>query len=90
MKPNLWACFFFFFFSFFNIQCQGSYKSKHTEHITRGAGDRRDGRGKHKTVGNRHMRRSVEGSRMGRGKEDEHYTFRKESKEFEGGGFGVD
>ena len=58
---------------------------------------------KHKTVGNRDIRRSVEGRGMERGtqgKQDGHDkdfqvltrqgTFRKESREFEGSGFGVD
>jgi len=35
-------------------------KRANTENITREAGDKRDGRGKHKTLGNRDMRRSVE------------------------------
>ena len=59
-------------------------------------------RGKDKIVGNRDMI-SVEGRGMGWGtwgKQDGHYrdfqvltlqgTFRKESRKFEGGGFGVD
>ena len=45
-------------------------------------------------MGNRDIRGSVEGRGMGletRGIQDGHYRdFRKESKEFEGGGFGVD
>jgi len=60
-----------------------SYKSEHTERITRGAEDTRDGRGKHKTVGNRHMRRSVERRGMGqgtRGKQDGHYRDFQEGK----------
>ena len=36
-----------------------------TEHIARGAGDERGGRGKHKPLGNRDMKRSVEGRGMG-------------------------
>ena len=66
------------------------------EQETRGVGE-----GRKKRVGNRDMRRSVEVRGMGwgtRGKQDGHYrnvlvltrTFRKESREFEGGGFGVD
>ena len=47
-----------------------------------------------KTVWNRDMRRSVEGRGMGwgtQGKQDGTTgTFRKESREFEGGGFGMD
>ena len=43
-------------------------------------------------MGNRDINRSVEGRGMGRGayKMDTTGTFRKESREFEGGGFGVD
>ena len=58
-----------------------------TEHIARGAGDYKGGRGKHKPVGNRDMKRSVEGRRMERGawvsKMDTTGTFMKESMEFE-------
>ena len=58
------------------------------------AGDKRSRRGKNKIVGNRDNRRSVEGKGMWRGKRGTQYastgTFRKENKEFEGGGFGVD
>ena len=65
-----------------------------TEHTTRRAGDKRGWRAKNKTVGNRDIRRSVEGRGMGwgtRGKQDGTAgTFRKESREFERGGFGVD
>ena len=71
------------FLFYFYIQCQGSDNSEHTECITRGAGGRRDRRGKHKTVGNRHMR-SVEGSRMGRGtqgKQDGHNRDFQEGKQ---------
>ena len=69
----------------------------------RGAGDKKDGRGKDKTEWNRDMRRSVEGRGMGwgtQGKQDGHHrgfqdlarqgTFGTEGREFEGGGFGVD
>ena len=45
-------------------------------------------------MGNRDIKRSVEGRGMGQGTwgiEDGHYRdFRKESREFEGGGLGVD
>ena len=45
-------------------------------------------------MGNRGMRRSVEGRVMGWGTQGKQEgttgTFRKESREFEGGGFGVD
>ena len=49
-------------------------------------------------MGNRDIRRSVEGREIGGGGGAEHGiykmnitgTFRKESREFEGGGFGVD
>ena len=69
------------------------YESEHTERSTMGAGDKRGGRGKEK-VWNSDMRRAVEG-RSGVGvhrvnKMDTTGTFRKESREFEGGGFGVD
>ena len=60
-------------------------------------------KGKDKTVENRAIRRSVEGIGMGRGtrgKQDGHHkdfqdltqqgAFRKESREFEGVGFGLD
>ena len=68
------------FFFFLNIQCQGSHKTQHTEHIKRGAGGWRDGRGKHKTVVNIYMRRYVEESRRsgvyGVNKMDTSGTFR--------------
>ena len=58
------------------------------------AGDKRHGRAKHKIVGNKDNRRPVEGRGLGWGtwcKQDGTTgTFRKESREFEGGGFGVD
>ena len=60
------------------------------EQETRGVGEERK-----KTVGNRDMRRSVEET-AGWGGEHRVYkmgttgTFRKESRELEGGGFGVD
>ena len=66
-------------------QCQGSYKSEHTECITRVAGDKRNGRGKHKTVGNRHEeicgRGEGWGGEHGVYKMDTTGTFRKESRE---------
>ena len=74
----------FIIFYFFAYICQGSYESEHTERTTRGAGDKRDGRGKDKTVGNRDMRRSVEGRGMGRGTwgiEDGHYRDFQEGKQ---------
>ena len=64
------------------------------EQETRGVGEERK-----KTVGNRDMRRSVEGRGMGWGTQGKLQglsgpyttgTFRKESREFEGGGFGAD
>ena len=74
-----------------------------TQRTTRGAGDKRDWKGKDETVGNKYIRRSVKGRGMGWGTwgiQDGHHrdfqdlarqgTFRKEGREFEGGGFGVD
>ena len=70
--------------------CIRAYTQKCT---IRGAGDKRGGREKEKTVGNKDMRRYVEGRGMEGytvNKMDTTGTFRKESREFEGGGFGVD
>ena len=96
------SIFLFLYFFIFCIHCRGFYESKHTTH-NKGAGDKRGGRGKDKTVRNRNIRRSVEGRRMRRGTwgiQDGHHrdfqhltqqgTFWKEGREFEGGGFGVD
>ena len=47
--------------SFFCVQCRVSYESYHTECTTKGAGDKRGGRGKDKMVGNRDMRSLGEG-----------------------------
>ena len=59
------------------------------EQGTRGVGE-----GRKKKVGNRAMRRSVERRGMGwdtQGKQDGHYrNFQEGSREFDGGGFGVD
>ena len=69
---------------FYCIQCRGSYESLHTERTTRGAGDKRGGRGKEKTVGNRAMRRSEEGRGMGQGtqgKQDGHEGDFQEGKQ---------
>ena len=57
------------------------------------AGDKRSGRGKQKIVGNRDNGISVEGRGMGWGTwgklDGTTGTFRKENREYEGGGFGV-
>ena len=59
-----------------------------------GAGEKRNGRGKAKTLGNRDVKRSVERERDGAGFTGKTRwtfrtgTFRKKSREFEGGGHG--
>ena len=69
------------------------WKNEYTETYNK-AGDKRGGRGKYKIVGNTDNRRPVEGRGMGRGtrgKQDRTTgNFRKENREFEGVGFGVD
>ena len=55
-----------------------------TQRTTRGAGDKRDRRGKDKTVGNGDIRRSVDGRVMGRGtqgEQDRHYRDFQEGKQ---------
>ena len=65
-----------------------------TQCTSRGAGDKRDGNGKDKTVGYRDFgdlwKGEGGGGAHGVYKMDTTGTFRKESREFEGGGFGID
>ena len=65
-----------------------------TQHTARGSGDKTGRSRKDKKVENRDIRRYVEGRGMNQGtwvyKMDITGTFRKESREFEVGGFGVD
>ena len=80
---------------FFNIQCQGSYKSQHTERITRGAGDKK---GQEREAQNSGGTETLGDLWKGEGwggvhgvyKMDTSGTFRKENRELERGGFGVD
>ena len=89
------------FFAFF-VHIVEARMRTNTQQTIRGAGDKRGGGGKDKTVGTRDIR-SMEGSGMGWGTcgiQDGHHgdfqdltrlgTFGKEGREFEGGGFGVD
>ena len=54
------------------------------KHVTKGASEKRGGRGKHKTVRNRDIRISVEGRGMGRGtrgiQDGHHRDFQEEQK----------
>ena len=50
------------FFLIYNVE---AHIRANIKLITKGAGDKRGKRGKHKTVGNRDMRRSLEGRGMG-------------------------
>ena len=79
---------------FFLVYLDEARMRANTQHISRGAGDKRGSNGKAKTVGNSDIRRSMEGRGMGWGTwdiQDGHTgTFRKENRKFEGGGFGVE
>ena len=71
------------------------YKSKHTEYITRGAGDKRDGRGSTKQWGTKTLGDLWKEEGWGRvhrvNKMDTTGTLRSlQYRDFEGGGFGVD
>ena len=70
--------------TFFCIQCQDSYKSEHTERITKRAEDKKGGKGKDITGRTRGITRSGEGREMGQstqGKPDRHYRNFQEGKQ---------